>query len=223
MTLSGAARTLCVILAAILAVPSGFAQATPAPATPAQAIPAQATPGQAVPAPAPSPLTSTLGITVLEGKNAVNSIPLLRSVAPVVEIRDSNDFPVEGAAVVFTLPQAGTGGTFAGGSTSFSTRSDSHGQAAAPPVVPKAAGKFQINVAASIGDRKGEIVISQTNSAGTYSGPPLASRPFYKRKLTWLIAGGAVAAIILVIVFTHHSGSSSGNEVVITPGAPVFQ
>jgi hypothetical protein len=130
---------------------------------------------------------------------------------------------VEGATVVFTLPEAGKGGTFAGGGTSFSTRSDSHGQAAAPPVVPKAEGKFQINVTASIGDRKGEIVISQTNSTGTYTGPPVTSRPFYKRKLTWFIAGGAVAVIVVAIVLTHHSGSSSANEVVITPGAPVFQ
>jgi hypothetical protein len=222
MTLSGAARTLCVILAGLMAVPSGFAQAPPAPAaaTPSPA-PAAPTP---LPRPAPpSPLTSTLGITVLEGKNAINSIPLLRSTAPIVEIRDSNDFPVEGATVVFTLPEAGTGGTFAGGSTSFSTRSDSHGQAAAPPVVPKAAGKFQINVTASIGDRKGETVISQTNSTGTYTGPPVAGRPFYKRKLTWLIAGGAVAAIVIVVVLTHHSGSSPPTDVVITPGAPVFQ
>lgn len=208
MIVSGVLRPLCVVLAALFAAPCGFAQA-PLPATPT-----------APPAVAGQPLS----IAVLEGKDAVNSIPLLRSVAPVVEIRDQNDFPVEGATVVFTLPEQGPGGTFAGGGTSFSTRSDSHGQATPPPIVPRLAGKFEIKVSATAGDRKGETLIAQTNSTGTYSGPALSGgRPFYRKKLTWIVAGSAAAAVILVIALTHHSGSGSSTAVVITPGVPVFQ
>jgi hypothetical protein len=208
MIITGAARPLCIVLTILIATPCGFAQAPP---------PAGGTASSIVAGP-------PLNIGILEGKDAVNSISLLRAVAPVVEIRDQNDFPVEGATVVFTLPAQGTGGTFAGAGTSFSTRSDSHGQAAAPPIVPRLTGKFQIKVTASAGDRKGEAVINQTNTMGAYVGPALPGRPFYKKKLTYVIAGGAVAAVILAIVLTHHSGSgSSSNTIVITPGTPVFQ
>ena len=96
---------------------------------------------------------------------------------------------------------------------------------AAPPIVPRNAGKFQIKVAASAGDRKGEAVISQTNATGDYTGPVVPARPLYKKKLTWLLVGGAVAAAVIVIVVTRHSSSSSNssNTVVITPGTPVVQ
>lgn len=48
-----------------------------------------------------------------EGDKAVNFLPLLRTVVPVFAIQGRNDFPVEGATGVFTLPASGPGGTFA--------------------------------------------------------------------------------------------------------------
>ena len=208
----GVTRPLSLALAILLATPFGFSQAP---------VPAAAPPSATLPSAAPAS-AGTLKIVVLEGNNAVNSISRLRSVAPVVEIRDQNDFPVEGATVVFTLPAQGTGGSFAGSGTSFSTRSDSHGQATSPPIVPRSAGKFEIAVAASTADRKGEAVIPQTNSTGAYTGPPLPGRPWYKKRVTWYVAGGVVAAAVIVIVLTRGSKASS-TPVVITPGSPVFQ
>jgi hypothetical protein len=207
------AHPLCAILIVLLAAPSGFAQAPPAPAPvvpPAAAVQsAPKTPG------------TPLSITILEGNNMVNSIPLLRSVAAVVEVRDSNDFPVEDASITFTLPAQGPGGTFVQGGKTFSTRSDARGQAIAPLVVPAGAGKFQIAVTATLGDRKGEAVVNQTNSEGAYVGPPVPPPAWYKKKLTWAVAGAVVAAVVVVIVLKHNSKST--NTVVITPGAPVFQ
>src|SRR5215471_10153645 len=103
-------RCLCWILAFLLTAASVFSQPSQVPAAP-----------QAVP--------SRLGITVLEGENAVNSISLGSSVTPVIEVHDSNDFPLEGAIVVFALPANGPGGSFPGNQTSYTTRSDSRGQA----------------------------------------------------------------------------------------------
>jgi hypothetical protein len=205
----GAARPLCLLLAVLIAVPSGFAQAPKPPAT----LP-----------PAPEAAGAPLTIAILEGNNAINSISLLRAVAPVVEIRDPNDFPIEGATVVFTLPGQGPGGTFADGAPSFSTRSDSHGQAAAPLFVPKLAGKFQIKVTAVAGTRKGDVVINQTNSAGEYSGPPLPKKPFYKKRLTLALIGGVVVAGVVVLLVTRSSSSSSNSPstISVTPGPPVF-
>ena len=197
--------------------PPGFAQtpSTPAPAAPPASSPA-ATP-VAVPATSKAPLS----ITVLEGNNVINSISLLRSIAAVIEVRDANDFPVEDAAVTFTLPAQGAGGTFALGGKTFSTRTDARGQASAPLIVPAGAGKFQIDVTATAGDRKGEGFVTQTNSTGAYVGPPLPAPSWYKKKLVWVVAGGLVAGIVAIILLKHNSSSTP--TVVVTPGTPVFQ
>jgi hypothetical protein len=164
-------------------------------------------------------VAAPLTVAVLEGNNIINSVSTLRAVAPVVEIRDQNDFPVEGATVVFELPAQGTGGTFTGGATSFTTRSDSHGQATSPLIIPRLTGKFSIRITATAGDRKGETMVAQTNSTGTYVGPTVPPKHWYAKKRTWFIVGGAVAATVLVLVFTGSSGTS---QIVISPGTPVF-
>ena len=204
MMISCAARHICLILSVIIALPSGFGQTAP---------PAGAARAEAGGAP--------LSIFVLEGKNVVNSISLLRSVTPVVEVRDQNDFPVEGATVVFTLPATGPGGTFAAGGNTFTTRSDARGQATAPAFTPRGAGKFDIVVAANAGNRHGETVVTQTNSTGSYAGAPIPPRPWYKKKLVWVVVGGAAAAVVVVVAL--RSSSSNSSTVVITPGPPVFQ
>jgi len=215
------AQPICAVLIALLAAPYGLAQAPVAPASP---LPAQIT---VPPEPAaPKVPGAPLSVNILEGNNAVNSIPLLRSVAVVVEIRDVNDFPVEGAAITFTLPAQGPGGVFAMGGKTFSTRSDARGQAISELIAPAGAGKFQIAVAAAAGDRKGSAVVTQTNSEGSYVGPvlPPAPKVWYKRRVFWL-AGGAAVAVIAIILIKHGSNSSSGSgsTIVITPGTPVFQ
>ncbi len=231
MIRASVAHPLCAILSVLLAAPSGFAQApaAPAPVTPSTQAPAATPVTPAVPSaqtalPAPrAPLAGTpLSIAILEGNNSVNSIPLLRSVAPVIEVRDTNDFPVEDAVVTFILPAQGPGGTFAPGGKTFLTKSDSRGQAIAPAIIPSGVGKFQIAVTAVLADRKGDSVIIQTNSDKAYVGAPLPTPSWYKKKLTWAIAGGAVAAVVLVIVLTHHK-TTSNTTVVVTPGSPVFQ
>ena len=202
-------RFLCWILASLLASTQVFGQ-QPA-----------AEPGQAIP--------SRLGITILEGENAVNSISLGSSIAPVVEIRDANDFPVEAATVVFTLPASGPGGTFPGNQASYTTQSDARGQATAPFLINGLPGKFVINVKATSGNRTGEASITQTNAVGGYIGTaPPAKRPLYKRWYVWAIAGGAIAAI-LALTLTHGSSSTptvpiqtTPPVVGVTPGPPVF-
>ncbi len=181
------------------------------------------------PAAIPDGPVTTLGgilkILVLEGNNAVNSVSTGRSVTPVVEVRDANDFPVEGATVVFSLPETGPGGTFAGNQRTLSTRTTAQGQAGAPFLLNGLVGKFAIRVEATYQGRKGEATIPQTNSNGAYVGPAIPPTPWYKRKLTWILiagaAGGGIAAWRL------NSGSTPpppapNPTLVITPGGPVF-
>jgi hypothetical protein len=173
--------------------------------------------GQSVSAPYSQPLK----IAVLEGQDSVNSISLLHSVPTSIEVRDENDFPFEGADVEFTLPEQGPGGTFVTGGKTFKTRSDSHGQATAPVLIPQGPGKFQMRVIATAGTRKATAVIAQTNVTGMYSGIEPTRKPWYKRRIVLIVggaglAGATVAAIILL------KGSSSSPSVSVTPGTPVF-
>lgn len=198
MMTTGVARQLCAILAILTAAPAAFAQK-----------------------PAESEVSAPLSIKILEGNNAINSVPLLRSIAPVIEVRDENDFPLEGADVVFKLPDHGPGGTFATGGLSFTTRTDSHGQAAGPLIVPKTVGKFQIKVTANLGNRTADTVVNQTNVADSYFGATAAPKPWYRRRKPLLLVGGAVVAGGVVAIILLTRGSSS-NTVGITPGPPVF-
>jgi len=197
---------ICVMMAVLMGAQAAFAQAPQGPPKP----------------PSPEVAPAPLNVAVMEGNNAVNSIPLLRSVTPVVEIRDQNDFPVEGATVVFILPEQGPGGTFLKTPTTYTTVSDAHGQATAPFVVNNVPGKFQIRVIATAGNRRGEATVTQTNTIGSYIGPALPHRSWYKKWPTWAIIGGAATAGIVAWVVLRGS-SSSKTTVTITPGGPVFQ
>jgi hypothetical protein len=206
MITPGLTRSLCLIPSFFLiGLAASFAQApqVAAPAKPA----------------APDPLPSPLTVFVIEGNNAVNSIPLLRSVTPTVEVRDQNEFPVEGATVVFTMPEQGPGGRFAGDQLSFTTRSDVQGQASAPFVVNNLAGKFVIKVTATAGNRRGEASISQANSTGEYIGTAQPARHWYKKWYVWAIFGGAAAGGTIALT---RGGSSGSTNIIFTPGGPVI-
>lgn len=210
MTSAGFARALSFFLASILcATPCGFAQA-PQPQMPGSAKTA-----------GPGALKAELQIRVLEGGNVLNSIASGQSIAPVVEVRDRNDMPVEGATVVFTLPESGPGGTFPGGASSFTVLSNAQGQATCPFRANGLPGKFRIKVAATAGTRTGATDFVQTNSTAAYAGRIIPSRPLYKRWYFWAIVGGA-AATGLTLWATKGGSSNSSTTVVITPGGPVF-
>lgn len=208
MMSTGMLRPLSVLLVFLLTGPTGFAQAS----------------GVQSPTAGPRAPGTPLKISILEGNNAVNSIELLRSVPAVVEIRDANDFPVEGATVTFTLPSTRPGGAFApDGNPAFVTRSDARGQAITPFISPAGIGTFQIAVTAELGDQKGQGLIEQTNAVGTYMGPPVALKPRYRTKSIWVLAAGAVAGAIVGAVVTGGSSTSAARPaVIITPGTPIF-
>ena len=132
-----------------------------------------------------------LRIIVLEGEGAVNHIPTRAATAPVVEIRDQNDQPLEGALVVFQLPASGPGGTFAGGERLHKSITDARGQAGTRGLlINDQAGRFAIKATATFQDLVNTAMISQTNSLKAQS--VTASRG--RSKWLWvLIAAGAGA------------------------------
>jgi hypothetical protein len=177
-----------------------------------------------------APLTAlpavSLRVLILEGANAVNSIPNRSATFPVVEVRDENDLPVEGADVVFELPATGPGGTFPNQKHTFSGRTNVQGQVRAPFLMNAEAGPFEIKVMATIGSRKGKAVIAQTHSMQTPEEMSIKKKRWYKDWRVWAIAGGAATAGI--ILGTRGGGSSGGTTpttpvpptITITPGGP---
>jgi hypothetical protein len=182
---------------------------------------------------AEAPVIQSLKVIVLEGQNAIHDLTRKIYILPVVEIRDENDRPLEGAEVVFRLPATGPGGFFANQETSRKARSNPQGQASAVGFVPNSqAGSYKINVTAMMGNRMGTAVINQTNSLDAAADQRKSSRSIVKGRSTkfWTIAalvaagavgGGAYAA-------TRGGGSSTPSSavipnptIVINPGAPI--
>ena len=160
-----------------------------------------------------------LTVLVLQGQGAVNFIPDRRGATPVVEVRDRNALPVEGAEVEFTLPASGPGGVFTAGGSVAKLRTNADGQAAASFAVNDKPGPFQIRVRASIGDRKGSALISQVNSVRPPEAPGARKRPLHRSWKLWAVLAG-VAAAGAVVAVTRGSGSSSGPTITIAPGSP---
>ena len=91
----------------------------------------------------------SLRILVLEGQGASHDIRERVSASPVVEVRDDNGQPVEGADVVFELPAVGPGGSFAGQRFSATARTNEQGQATVTFMPNLETGRFNIRVSAT--------------------------------------------------------------------------
>jgi hypothetical protein len=169
---------------------------------------------------AASPNSPKLTVLVLQGQRAVNFIPDRHGTMPVVEVRDHNALPVEGAEVVFTLPASGPSGVFAGGSRVARIRTNADGQAAVAFTLNEEAGAFQIQVTVASGQSAGEAVISQTNSmrsvrqAGTR-----AKKAWYRSWVFWTVVAGAAGAGTAVAL---TRGGNSSPSITILPGSPTF-
>lgn len=162
--------------------------------------------------------TSGLRILVLEGQNAVNSIPTRTAVSPVVQVLDAVNQPVEGASVTFEVSPTGPGGLF-GQQPIITTRTDSVGQATAVLTPNDIPGPFVIKVTATFQGQTKETRIRQTNDAKVLEAMlPLPPKPWYKSWKRWALigaaAGGTVAAVVIL--------SKSDPTVTISPGTAVF-
>lgn len=202
--------------------PAAPAQSPGAPASGAQAAPAQfPAAGPAPPAvqqgQVAAPMVQSLKVIVLQGDRAINDIGTRIGVQPVIEVRDDNDRPVEGANVIFRLPPNGPGGTFDGKSLSKSARTNVQGQAGVTGFAPNSeVGRFDIHVTAISGNRMGEAVIPESNSERRFvlAPPPIRKAPWWRNK--YVIVGGAAVVAAGIALAVVHSGS--GKSVTITPG-----
>ncbi len=152
------------------------------------------------------PMTAQrLRIIPLEGNNAINFIQIRSSTPPVVEVRNENDQPLEGVAVVFTLPTAGAGATFENGQRSQAALTDFRGQAGVTRyTINDTPGRFAIEVTAKYQRQTGRTMIVQTNSVGELP-VELGGRAPSRKKTWWLIAVAAAGAGTAIYFATRSS------------------
>ncbi len=155
-------------------------------------------------------------IFVLEGNGAVNSISSGSGTAPVVEVRDERNLPVQDVEVVFQLPADGPGGSFSGRRLTWSGRTDSNGQAAPSGFVPnRRTGRFYIQVSAGQGAGLARAMITQTNSSQRVASISSRSR---KHSAVWkILAGVAIGGGIGGAVWATR-GKAGKPTVVLQPG-----
>lgn len=152
-----------------------------------------------------------LNIEIIEGEDAVNNIRLRTAREPIVQVTDENHKPVAGAVVIFSTPENGAGGAFAGGAKSLTVTTDAQGRAAAQGFQPNTTrGKYQIRVHASFGALVADRIIRQANVGGGLS--TAAKIWIGVAVAAGAAAGGAIAAT--------RGGGSGSQPTVISPGAP---
>lgn len=164
--------------------------------------------------------TGGLKIVVVQGEGALNNIKSRTATQPVVEVRDENDKPVEGAEVVFQLPAAGAGGVFNGWMRTQTTRTNAQGQASASGMTPNdQEGRFNIKVTATQGNKTGTAIIAQSNTLSGGNGRSARG----SRKALWVVLGlAAVGGIAGGVAATRGNGNGTTTPVAvpvtITPG-----
>lgn len=204
--------------------PTGPRPQVAQPAPGRQLAPEKPQPGMPAQQPAPQPAQieppGVLKIVVIEGEGAINDIRRRTATAPVVEVRDENEKPVAGAEVLFQLPPAGPGGVFHGWMRTQTVRTDAQGRAATSGYTPNdQAGRFNIKVTATMGNKTGSLVIGQSNAYRSGSAPGASNG----RSGWWKIAlgVGATGAIIGAVAATRNGGTSTpaaAAPITITPG-----
>jgi hypothetical protein len=171
-------------------------------------------------APVAAPVLGGIKVLVLEGQNASNSTKRQVAVQPVVEVRDANDRPIEGATVVFRLPPNGAGGFFPGQKLTLSVKTNVQGQAGATGFAPNdRLGSFEIHVTATNGNRIGEAVVKQRNTVAELSsanGPANPKKPLWRNK--YVLGGAAGLVVVAVIVAVTTGGKAKNPTVTINPG-----
>jgi hypothetical protein len=105
-----------------------------------------------------------LHIEILSGDRGINIIKKKTAVKPVVEVRDRNNLPVAGAAVIFSSPSDGPSVVFLNGSRSITVITDSVGRATTTGLKPLNPGNFQIDVSASFHSQSAKTSIAMTNA-----------------------------------------------------------
>jgi len=132
-------------------------------------------------------------IVVVEGEDSVNIIQQRTAVAPVVEVRDRNDLPVAGVAVLFAIN--GGGASFPAGQA-LTVTTDAAGRATAAGLTPTGNGAIQIDITATSQGQTATATIHQTNFATVREAQRAGRTPSQSSNSAAAAAAGATAGVV---------------------------
>jgi hypothetical protein len=168
-----------------------------------------AVPDAILAAPAQDSGVSKLNLIIVEGEGAINNVRQRTAREPIVQVEDQNHKPISGAAVVFTLPQSGPGGTFANGAKTLQVTTNDKGQAVAKGLrLNDVSGKFQIQVEASYKGFSATATINQANAVLTAAG---ASTAGISSKVA-VVLGAAASAAAVGFIVAKTRGEKAGTR-----------
>lgn len=160
-----------------------------------------------------------INLVIVEGEGAINNVRQRTAREPIVQVEDENRKPVAGAAVVFSLPSQGAGGTFASGSHTMTVMTDSRGRAIARGFRPNnVEGQFQIRVNASINGQTASAAITQTNALAAAAVGGAAAAGISAKLLAVLVAVGAAAVTGGVVAATRDGDSGTATPTTVSAG-----
>ena len=170
--------------------------------------------------PAPQDAAS-LGYKINFVKSAAqNNLRKGRATKAVLEVRDRNNKPVAGVAILFLLPSSGPSGTFAAGATSLTVTTNAAGQAIASYAPNQLAGMFNLTATANVnGVTVGTATVSQANVAAAAA----AAGAGMSGTTIGIIAGVAAAAAVGIGLAAAGGNSSTpaSTPTVVTPPATI--
>jgi hypothetical protein len=152
-------------------------------------------------------------LVVVRGEDAQNNIKKGRATKAVVEVRDRNNKPVAGIAVLFLLPDSGAGGSFVGGAQTASVSTNSLGQAAVTYKPNGVTGNFNLKASVKSGNSESSVNIPQSNIAGAAAGLSTTT-------IVLLAVAAAGVGIGLGVGLNQGGGTARTTPVTLTPGGP---
>lgn len=160
-----------------------------------------------------------ISLVIVEGEGAINNVRQRTARQPIVQVEDENHKPIAGAAVLFTLPTQGAGGTFDGGAHTLTVMTDNNGRASTHGFRPNSTqGQFLISVSASYLGQTASAVISQSSMALAGAS---ASGAGMSGKVIAIVAIGAAAVaagVFAAIRGGQATATSASIPTTVTPG-----
>jgi len=155
-----------------------------------------------------------LNLVIVEGEGAINNIRQRTAREPIVQVEDENHKPVAGAAVLFLLPDHGSGGTFADGSHSLRVTTNAQGRAGARGMhLNNVQGQFQIEVTATYNGLTATATITQSiavgAAAGGAGGGAAVATGLSAKAIVIIVVAAAAAAAGGAYAATHSGGGST--------------